>query len=185
MKKTIITTIAAAGLMSLSAFGNSIYELGQVVPSEPANPTEETTMLTALISHYNAGGPFSPFNIVIGPHTDVGLVVPGSALPAAPLGAPGVNNGQVVINNGPSNSYSVNLGAGGYNYLMIKWGRSSEFYDVAGLTGTVAFSNDINQNGISHFDIWGPGTTVPDGGTTVVLLGAALSGLGLMRRKLS
>jgi hypothetical protein len=30
-----------------------------------------------------------------------------------------------------------------------------------------------------------PGTSVPDGGTTVLLLGAALSGLGLIRRKLS
>jgi hypothetical protein len=141
-------------------------------------------MLTDLITAYNAGGPFSAFSVTIASHTDTATVVPGSSLPPAPLGAPGVNNGQVVISNGPSNAYSVNLGLGGFNYLMVKWGQDSEFYDVAGLTGTVSFSNDINQNGISHYDIWGAGK-VPDGGTTVMLLGAAVTGLGLIRRKLS
>jgi hypothetical protein len=46
---------------------------------------------------------------------------------------------------------------------------------------------DVGQNGrnISHITFFGsPGGTVPDGGTTVMLLGAALSTLGVARRYL-
>jgi hypothetical protein len=38
--------------------------------------------------------------------------------------------------------------------------------------------------GISFVDVWDH-VSVPDGGTTVLLLGTALSGIGLLRRKLS
>lgn len=186
MKKNLtIATIGCASLLAVSALGNSIYELGTVVPSEPANSSDETTMVTDLIGSYNTGTPSSPFTITIGSHSLTATLAAGSSVPTAPLPAPGANNGQVVINNGPSSAYTVDLGTGGFNYLMIKWGRSSEFYYVGGLSGDVSFSNDINENGISHFDLWGGDSTVPDGGTTVLLLGAALSGLGLLRRKLS
>jgi len=38
--------------------------------------------------------------------------------------------------------------------------------------------------GVSFVDVWDH-VSVPDGGTTVTLLGAALSGFGLLRRKLN
>ncbi len=48
-------------------------------------------------------------------------------------------------------------------------------------SGTVTFDNPVK--GISHITFFGsPGGQVPDGGTTVMLLGAALGSLGMARR---
>jgi VPDSG-CTERM motif len=47
--------------------------------------------------------------------------------------------------------------------------------------GTVTFDNPVKN--ISHISFFGsPGGQVPDGGTTVMLLGAALGALGMVRR---
>jgi hypothetical protein len=51
--------------------------------------------------------------------------------------------------------------------------------------GTWAFSSQDPSSGTpATFSFSAASGTVPDGGTTVLLLGAALSGLGLLRRKL-
>jgi hypothetical protein len=48
-------------------------------------------------------------------------------------------------------------------------------------SGTVTFDNPVRN--ISHITFFGsPGGQVPDGGTTVMLLGAALGSLGMARR---
>jgi VPDSG-CTERM motif len=54
-------------------------------------------------------------------------------------------------------------------------------YDVAGTSGTFTIT-DTGSGGTFSF---GENTTVPDGGTTVMLLGAGLSGLALLRKKLT
>jgi hypothetical protein len=91
---------------------NSIYELGAVVPSEPASASAETTMLTQLVQSYNTGTPSSPFNIVIGPHTDVGTLNVGSAVPVAPLPAVGSNSGNLGVGGGQQDNYTIDLGTG-------------------------------------------------------------------------
>jgi hypothetical protein len=48
-----------------------------------------------------------------------------------------------------------------------------QYISIAGQTAVGSYSLDASLN------------TTPDGGTTVMLLGAALSGLALLRRKLS
>jgi VPDSG-CTERM motif len=58
-----------------------------------------------------------------------------------------------------------------------------------GVTGTFTINTPLNPaNGqffdISHIDIFCCPAGVPDGGPTLMLLGAALTGLGLMRRYL-
>ncbi len=185
MKKQILTILGAC-LLGFSALGNTIYELGTVAPGVPADPTAENTMLIALINAYNAGTPANtPFDVVAGPHTDQGMLNPGSFVPAAPLAMPGDISGNLGLGLGGT-SITIALGTGGYSYAMVKWGRDNEFYYIGGLTGDVVLNNDLNQNGESHYDLWkGTPPGVPDGGTTVLLLGAALSGLGLIRRKLS
>jgi hypothetical protein len=61
-------------------------------------------------------------------------------------------------------------------------------YYIAGLTGLIDLVNDVpgfERKGLSNY--WlsdAPTSSVPDGGTTVLLLGVALSGLGFLRRKL-
>ncbi len=92
---------------------------------------------------------------------------------------------------------SWNLTGSGFTLdgVLIKDGTiqgSGEVYKFYGVSpdetiigsGDVTLA-DVGQNGrmISHISFFGsPGGSVPDGGTTVMLLGAALGSLGMARR---
>ena len=106
-------------------------------------------------------------------------------------------NLDVQVAGGPS-SLSVNLS--GFEYLKIKWGNFWQYYYTAGETGSSTFQQPLapgggTTGGASHYDQWhsadlpgtgpGPGVGVPDGGTTVALLGAAFAGLALLRRRIA
>ena len=87
-------------------------------------------------------------------------------------------------------SFNINLGAGGFDYLIVQWDGpegGNAIYYLGGLSGTITVTNDIffNQNhqpfAASGYWLSGGGG-VPDGGTTVMLLGAALGALGMARR---
>jgi hypothetical protein len=79
----------------------------------------------------------------------------------------------------------VDLGTGGFTYLLAKYdgpSGGSEIWNVQGLTGgyTIPLTWENGQGlGLSHWTLFGGGGQVPDGGTTVMLLGAALGGLGM------
>jgi hypothetical protein len=173
-------------LMWGKAGANSIYEIGTADPGTPASENDETSFLNQLLKMYNTGSPGSPFD---NGHNVFTLNV-GSAVPSPILAtvANGDNKGQVLPRgNGPSTGLQINLSGLSFKptYAMVKWGQDSEFYYIGGLTGTITLNNDINKNGESHYDLWtGESPQVPDGGMTVVLLGAALSGLALIRRQM-
>ena len=58
-----------------------------------------------------------------------------------------------------------------------------EVWYVGDLSGTITIPGVDGQYGLSGWTLFGPGGQgVPDGGTTVMLLGAALSALGMARR---
>jgi hypothetical protein len=96
--------------------------------------------------------------------------------------------------NGPSGEpediNTVDLGDGTlYSYLFAKYdGRNagSEVWYVGGLSGIItipAFGLAGQNYGLSGWTLFGPGVPgVPDGGTTVMLLGTALGALGMARR---
>ena len=83
---------------------------------------------------------------------------------------------------------TINLGSGLYTYLFANYsgqqrdGVGSNFAEVwyvGNLTGVIT----IPGAGLSEWMLFGPGVPgVPDGGTTVMLLGAALGALGMVRR---
>jgi hypothetical protein len=90
--------------------------------------------------------------------------------------------------NGPGNQTSINLGTGLYTYLFAKYdgpNYGSEVWYVGNLSGTITIPGTAGGYGLSGWTLFGPGTPgVPDGGTTVMLLGAALGALGMARRYL-
>ena len=86
-------------------------------------------------------------------------------------------------------STTINLGAGGlYTYLFAKYDGpnfGSEVWYVGDLSGiiTIPLYGSGRQYALSGWTLFGPGGPgVPDGGTTAMLLGAALSVLGVARR---
>jgi hypothetical protein len=86
-------------------------------------------------------------------------------------------------------STSINLGAGGlYTYLFAKYdgpNYGSEVWYVGDLSGIITIPATAGRYGLSGWTLFGPGVPgVPDGGTTAMLLGAALSALGVARRAL-
>lgn len=84
-------------------------------------------------------------------------------------------------------STTINLGAGGlYSYLFAKYdgpNYGSEVWYVGNLSGIITIPATAGRYGLSGWTLFGPGVCgVPDGGTTAMLLGAALSVLGMARR---
>ena len=84
-------------------------------------------------------------------------------------------------------STTVNLGAGAlYTYLLAKYdgpNYGTEVWYVGGLSGLITIPATAGGYGLSGWMLFGPGVPgVPDGGTTAMLLGAALGALGMARR---
>ena len=82
---------------------------------------------------------------------------------------------------------SINLGAvGTYTYLFAKYdgpNYGSEVWYVGDLSGTITIPATAGGYGLSGWTLFtAGGQGVPDGGTTVMLLGAALGALGMARR---
>lgn len=84
---------------------------------------------------------------------------------------------------------SITLPVGTYEYLTLKWGGGFTpgafgAYYIGGLTGPWVFNSPNNRDlsGYRLYDATTRPPSVPDGGTGVMLLGAALAGLGLIRR---
>lgn len=128
-----------------------------------------TTWLNGLITTYNgANNPDLP-----SPAT---LTFDSNVDPAMP-GYPG-NTGT-----------SIAMPMGTYEYLVLKWGGgfnpgSFGAYYIGGMSGIWTFNspNDRDLSGYRLYDATTRPPSVPDGGTGVMLLGAALAGLGLIRR---
>ena len=111
--------------------------------------------------------------------------------------------------NGMTGPVTINLDtAGTFTYLVVAYDGTQSgvaVWNIAGLTGTIQFDayggvesgsglNNLTGNllganestqgtrKITSFTLLNPTGGVPDGGTTVMLLGAALSTLGVARR---
>jgi hypothetical protein len=155
---------------------NDSYDLGWVNPGEPASIADERTYVNNLIGLAQNSGAAT-----IDGHDYFRTNANCGTCPAA--------TGGIKDNSG---SNIVNLGTGGFTYLIAKYdgpNGGSEVWNVQGLTGiiTIPLFGLAGQNfGLSHWTLFGPGGGggVPDGGTTVMLLGAALGALGMARRYL-
>ena len=149
------------------------YDLGWVNPGEPANIPAERGYVNNLISLAAGSGAAT-----IDGHDYFRKDASCGTCPAA--------TGGIKDNSGGN---TVDLGTGGFTYLIAKYdgpNGGSEIWNVQGLTGeiTIPLFGLAGQNyGLSHWTLFGNGGGgVPDGGTTVMLLGAALGALGTARR---
>ena len=81
---------------------------------------------------------------------------------------------------------TINLGAGVYSYLFAKYGGQndvSQVWYVGNLSGIVTIpALGPSGHALSLWKLFPRGGQVPDGGATVMLLGAALGALGMARR---
>jgi len=115
-----------------------------------------------------------------------GFATPQTQMPSA--------SGTVVDGGGLTVSQIILTGSGAY-YLVAKYdGKNggAEVWDISGLVSgdKINLPSTAWGHGMTGYALFGgeallPPQSIPDGGATVLLLGAALSGLGLLRRKLS
>jgi len=198
-KKLVL--VAAAFCTAMLAFTQNASANRHPLPPVPAH-------LLAPYQFYTAGpigNPTAEFNYL---QTHGGGSYQPTFLPATSqyLGKLDKDNGwengalnittYVSVTQSSGNTWNVswNLTGSGFTMdgMLIKDGtvRGSgmlyRFYGVSADetlvgSGTVTFDNPVK--GISHITFFGsPGGQVPDGGTTVMLLGAALGSLGMARR---
>jgi len=157
-------------------FGDA-NDLGQVLFGIPSGDADRTQYVNTLIS-LAPGTTGFPAD---GQTYNRSLANPGPGFPNYPTA--------VFALNGPVGDNSVDLGDGTlYSYLFAKYdgpNAGSEVWYVGGISGIITIPADglAGQNyGLSGWTLFGPGAGVPDGGTTVMLLGAALGALGMARR---
>ena len=151
-------------------------ELGFVDPGLPASDANRTLFVNTMIGLALGGST----HVIIGPHNNL---VTRSNNDFGPLPT------AIFALNGSTTT--IDLGTGLYSYLFAKYdgpNAGSEVWFVGNLSGIITIpaaafpKNGGNPYGLSGWTLFGPGGRVPDGGATVMLLGAALGALGIAQR---
>ena len=155
---------------SLALAFNDQYVVGTISPGAPADPADVATYINFMIGLQSGNsGTFSGQTITRSTNTF-------GSLPTA--SATGAVSGTGV---------TINLNAlGTFTYLFAKYdgpNDNSVVWNISSLTGILTIPADGPLGyGLSGWILFGPTGQVPDGGTTVMFLGAALGALGMARR---
>jgi hypothetical protein len=176
--KNCALAIVCAWLAGTSAYALSITDpgvLGIIETGEPASDALETEYANTLLGQPLNSGPttIQASNGDDHDYTRNGLADPGSGSVSGPIKD---ETGNTVV-------------PAGYEYVLAKYdgpngGDVLWYLGGAGITlpstSEPLWANPAGHGyGISHFTVF---NSVPDGGATVMLLGAALAGLGTVRR---
>jgi len=167
---------AASAIPNLSLFDGN--ELGFVNYGIPAGDADVTAYVNAMIG-LGLGGS------TVVTRSGIDNTVTRSSNVFSPLDS-AVLASRATYGDISGSTVTINLGAGGYEYLLAKYdgpNYGSEVWYVGGLTGDITIPSKASKYGISGTSLFTP-TGVPDGGMTAIMLGAALSGLGLVRRRI-
>ena len=115
-----------------------------------------------------------------------------NTLTSSSLPAPTTILGQVGLSGGTSGN-SITLNVTGFDFLFFHWGGQhggwAQAFYVGSSAGSYTFDNSaIGTNpdvgGLSFYSFYGPTLrNIPDGGSTIMLFGVALSGLGMLVRR--
>jgi hypothetical protein len=150
---------------------NDQYVVGTISPGAPADPADVATYINNMIS-LPLGGSDTFAGQTITRSTNMFGSLPQASATGAVSGT----------------GTTINLNTlGTFTYLFAKYdgqNDNSMVWNISGLTGilTIPAFGPLGY-GLSGWILFGPtGGQVPDGGTTVMLLGAALGALGMARR---
>ncbi len=147
-------------------------ELGFAHRGLPAGDADRTLFVNTMIGLALNGST----HVFIGPHDNL---VTRSNNDFGPLAT------AVFALNGTGRT--IDLGTGLHPYLFAKYGGpnfGSEVWYVGNLSGIITIPGTGGGYGLSGWTLFGRGGVagVPDGGATVLLLGAGLCALGIARR---
>jgi hypothetical protein len=173
-KLALLCTAFCAAMFAFNYNANALtigdtHELGFVQFGIPSGDSDRLTYVNHLIGMALGTTDTADGQIYTRSNNDFG--------PLAPATLTGHVNGT---------STSINLGAGGtYVYLFAKYdgpNYGSEVWYVGDLSGIITIPATAGGYGLSGWTLFGTAGSVPDGGTTAMLLGAALGSLGMARR---
>lgn len=188
MKKAMISfaaAVAVVGLIPPSARADIAlnagdgYYLGfiQAFTSMPANETAQAGLLNTLIT-VSAGSLANLSPPVGGTWYDRRIsTLPGPFPTADPTGVSNVEGGQ-----------HTGIGVNGFAYIIGQYnGPTTGFHVWYVPAGTYSIPEALGDpvDGSSAKDLSHYAVYTPDGGTTLMLLGGSLLGLGILRRRLS
>jgi len=155
---------------------NDTHVVGTVSDASPANATVHATLINFMITMATNTHVDHDFGGNIGiQHFYRTTNTFGSLPQASAVGAVGGTGTTINLNT-----------LGTFTYLFAKYdgqNDNSVVWNISGLTGILTIPADGPLGyGLSGWTLFGPTGAVPDGGTTVMLLGAALGALGMARR---
>jgi VPDSG-CTERM motif len=176
----LCTAFCAAAILAFSpnasadatlGFFPDPHVVGTISPGAPADPADVATYINFMIALPSPGSGTFAGQAITRSSNSFG------SLPTA-----------VVAGSVSGTGTSVDLGGGTFTYLFAKYdGQNdlSQVWNISGLTGIITIPGFGPLGyGLSGWILFNPGGGggVPDGGTTVMLLGAALGALGMARR---
>jgi hypothetical protein len=163
LKYMAAVAIACASLGLASQARAAIIDLG-ITTGQPADLQSELDRLNGQIDLYNASHD---------PDLETAILA-----------------GAVEVDT-PTGPVSIDVDVTGFCYIKLKWDGHDQFYFVGDDPGIQHFDSTVfntgngNPEGLSHYVLYKcEGNNVPDSGTTAMLLGSALTGLGAVRRYL-
>jgi len=153
------------------------HELGKVKPATPEGDAAITQYVNFMIG-LSLGG---SGHVIIGPHN---ILVTRSMNDFGSLPGPAS-----LALRGTGTTVNLGLTGGTYDYLFAHYGGPgggfAEVWYLGNLSGSISIPATGFGHGLSGWALFtAPGGAVPDGGTTAMLLGAALGVLGVVRRLL-
>jgi hypothetical protein len=168
---------ATLGFFDPNTLTGDAHVVGTVTDGSPASPDAHAAFLNFLITMGTNTTVVHDFGGSFGTQTLYRTTNTFGSLPSV-VAATAVSGTGTTIN--------LNT-LGTFTYLFAKYDGQNDksvVWNISGLTGILTIPQDgPTGHGLSGWILFGPtGGGVPDGGTTVMLLGAALGALGVARR---
>jgi hypothetical protein len=168
---TLCLTVAARGIV----LDFSVSGIGSYTPASSLNnDADVTTAVNLLVNWYNGGanptGGGTTFTL------SAGSGVPGPLRPAP-----------ITFGFKDESAPFVDVNSATFSYVLGKYGNAAYLFYIGNLPpGSYSLPNTLvaGGNSLSHEVAFAAGgTSVPDGGTTMALLGLGLLGVAFMQRK--